>query len=70
MTRPISFLAARDLDAAFVSPWLLAAVRKKGARVDAKRVVVYHHEDGETIAPYQDRYVPRQGETISTLDGR
>jgi hypothetical protein len=57
-------LAARDLDAAFVSPWLLGSVRKKGARIDARRVIVYHHEDGAAVPPYQDREVPRQGETL------
>jgi L-ascorbate metabolism protein UlaG (beta-lactamase superfamily) len=66
---PADLLAARNLDAAFVSPWLLGAVRKQGARIDAKRVVVYHHEDGETVAAIQDRQVPRPGETM-ILDGR
>jgi L-ascorbate metabolism protein UlaG (beta-lactamase superfamily) len=64
---PTDLLAARDLDAAFVSPWLLGAV--KGARIDAKRVIIYHHEESESVAPDQDRHVPRQGETM-VLDGR
>ena len=38
-----ALLAQRDLDAAFVSPWLLDAVAKRGAKIDATRVIVYHH---------------------------
>jgi L-ascorbate metabolism protein UlaG (beta-lactamase superfamily) len=58
---PRDLLAARDLDVAFVSPWLLGSVRKQGARIDARRVVVYHHQDGEDVVSYQDRWVPAQG---------
>ncbi len=35
-------LAMKNLDAAFVSPWLLEAVAEQKARIDAKQVVVYH----------------------------
>ena len=59
-----ALLAARNLDAAFVSPWLLDAVRKQGARIDARQVIVYHHRDGDTPPPVQGRRVPKQGETI------
>ena len=61
---PSALLAARDLDAAFVSPWLLRAVQRRGARIDARSVIVYHHRDDETPPPVQDRVVPRQGQTI------
>jgi L-ascorbate metabolism protein UlaG (beta-lactamase superfamily) len=61
-------LAARDLDVAFVSPWLIEAVAKKNGRIDARRVVVYHHHADEKIAALQDRMVPKQGETF-VLEG-
>jgi len=57
-----ALLAQRDLDAASVSPWLLASLRKAGRRVDARAVIVYHHQADESVAPWQDARVPRQGE--------
>ena len=57
-------LAQRDLDVAFVSPWLLARARARAAVIPARRVVVYHHQDGEDVVDYQSRQVPRQGDTI------
>jgi L-ascorbate metabolism protein UlaG (beta-lactamase superfamily) len=60
-----ALLAQKDLDVAFVSPWLLDAVRKAGKRVDAKRVVVYHHEAGTKDSPYPGARVPAQGEKWS-----
>lgn len=62
---PASVLAAPRLDAAFISPWIYRAVQAKGGRIDARRIVIYHHESGERVdgctAPC---LVPRQGETI------
>jgi hypothetical protein len=37
---PGALLAARDLDVAFVSPWLLRRIVDDDRRVDARRVVV------------------------------
>ncbi len=62
-------LAMKDLDYAFVSPWLLESVAKQNARIDARRVVVYHHKTGEKVPEIQDRIVPKQGEMIA-LRGR
>jgi L-ascorbate metabolism protein UlaG (beta-lactamase superfamily) len=59
-----ALLAARDLDVAFVSPWLLEAVSAKGQRIDARRVVVYHHRDGETVVEAQERILPAQGQVL------
>lgn len=59
-----SLIAAKDLDVAFVTPWMLGAVARAGAKIDARRVIVVHHESGETVAPYQASTVPRQGEVI------
>jgi L-ascorbate metabolism protein UlaG (beta-lactamase superfamily) len=64
-----ALLAARDLDAAFVSPWLLRAAAQRGARVDARTVIIYHHRDDETPPPGQGRLVPKQGQTIDIKGG-
>jgi L-ascorbate metabolism protein UlaG (beta-lactamase superfamily) len=62
-------LAMRDLDVAFVSPWLIEAVARQKGRIDSRLLVAYHHRAGETIAALQNRRVPKQGETF-TLDAR
>lgn len=59
-----ALLAARDLDVAFVSPWLLQAVHDEGKRIDAGQVIVYHHKAGEAVPEIQGRLVPRQGDVI------
>ena len=60
-----ALLAAKDLDVAFVSPWLYRAVLLAGQRIDAKQIVIYHHEAGEQI-PGCGRgcSVPRQGDVL------
>jgi L-ascorbate metabolism protein UlaG (beta-lactamase superfamily) len=62
-------LAMRDLDVAFVSPWLIEAVANQKGRIDSRLLVAYHHRAGETVAALQNRRVPKQGETF-TLDAR
>jgi L-ascorbate metabolism protein UlaG (beta-lactamase superfamily) len=58
-------IALRDLDVAFVSPWLHRSVSKAGARIDAKRVIIYHHAPREQVPDCSATcYVPRQGETL------
>lgn len=57
-------LAMRDLDLAFVSPWLLKAVAEKKKSIHAKRVVVYHQAAGEKVPPIQNRLVLEQGESF------
>lgn len=57
-------LQERDLDVAFVSPWLLESARKRAARIGARRVVVYHHDDQYMGPDYQDRALPKQGEEL------
>ena len=66
-----ALLAATDLDVAFVTPWLIAAVNKAGGTIDAKTVIIYHHEqgefDGRTVnAPCMDcqLLIPKQGDII------
>lgn len=64
---PTALLAARDLDVAFVSSWLLDRARNAGGRIDARRVVVYHQQDGEDVPEGFGRILLKQGETIQLL---
>jgi L-ascorbate metabolism protein UlaG (beta-lactamase superfamily) len=66
-TESITMLtAARDLDVAFVSPWNYRSAIRNNRRIDAKRIVIYHHQAGEQIPECRERcHVPRQGETIT-----
>ena len=57
-------LAMRDLDYAFVSPWLLEMAAAQNGRIDAGTVVVYHQTSDEKVPLIQDRVVLRQGETL------
>lgn len=61
---PAELLHRRELDVAFVSPWLLASATKGGKRIGARRVVVYHHTTDETVPEIQDRELPRQGDEL------
>jgi L-ascorbate metabolism protein UlaG (beta-lactamase superfamily) len=55
----------KSLDVAFVSPWLWSSALKRGLTIDAKRIVVYHHQAGETVAQCTGRCtVPRQGDVF------
>jgi len=57
-------LRLKDLDVAFVSPWLYRTALRHSA-IDARRIVIYHHEDGEAVPECRsDCMVPRQGEAI------
>lgn len=64
-----SLIEAKNLDVAFVTPWMLRAAERAGAAIDARRVIVVHHEAGETVATYQGSTVPRQGEVIALRPG-
>jgi L-ascorbate metabolism protein UlaG (beta-lactamase superfamily) len=60
---PKTLIAQRRLDIAFVTPWLWRKVQSTGARIDAKQIVIYHHEAGETVAGCTGTCkVPAQGE--------
>lgn len=68
---PTHLLASRDLAVAFVTPWLLRTVHAQGKRIDARTVVVMHHEaasvDSLSLPEPCDgcRFIiPRQGEVI------
>ena len=60
--------AARDLDVVFVSPWLLRELKKDGAEIDARKVVVYHHRLNETVPGWQAAIQPLQGQTLVLTD--
>lgn len=59
-----SLIGAKNLDVAFVTPWMLRAAQRAGAKIDARRVIVVHHEAGQSVAPYQGSTVPRQGDVL------
>lgn len=60
-----TLLKMRGLDVAFVSPWLLFGAAKAGKRVDAKKIVVYHHRADQTKPPYPGSVVPKQGDVFT-----
>ncbi len=60
-----SLTGARGLEVAFVTPWMLRVVERQGAKIDARRVIVVHHEIGQTVRPYQGSAVPRPGDVIT-----
>lgn len=53
-------LQERDLDVAFVSPWLLRAVLEAGQTIDTELIVVYHHRAGEEVPTGPGIHVPTQ----------
>jgi len=59
-----TLLSMKKLDVAFISPWLLNSLKARNARIDAKKVFVYHHTEKEAIVDYQNRIVPNQGDTF------
>jgi L-ascorbate metabolism protein UlaG (beta-lactamase superfamily) len=61
---PEPLMAERDLDVAFVSPWLLRAILAEGHTIDAKVVVVYHHTADEDVPLGPGIHVPTQGGTF------
>jgi L-ascorbate metabolism protein UlaG (beta-lactamase superfamily) len=58
-------LALKNLDVAFVSPWLFERAGRAGRRIDARRIVIYHQTPDATIPGCHDTCrVPNQGETL------
>src|SRR5262249_15253422 len=62
---PENLLSMRNLDAAFVTPWLLEAVAARRARLGAGGSLVRLHRHGERVSSWQDPLVPRQGEAFA-----
>jgi L-ascorbate metabolism protein UlaG (beta-lactamase superfamily) len=62
---PDSLVAAGNVDVAFVSPWLYRAMVSRGRRIEARRVVIYHHQPGERVEACQTNCsVPSQGQVL------
>jgi L-ascorbate metabolism protein UlaG (beta-lactamase superfamily) len=62
---PDSVIASKNLDVAFVSPWMFRSTLKRGERIDARRVVIYHHRSDERVGECAAGCVqPRQVEVI------
>jgi len=58
-------LEMKNLDVAFVSPWLYQRAEKSGRRIDARRIVIYHQTADETVPGCTgDCSVPAQGQTL------
>ena len=62
-------LAMKNLDDAFVSPWLLEKVAQKKGRIDARTVICYHHRGDEKIPDVQNPIVPRPGAVLALTGG-
>jgi len=58
-------LTMKNLDYAFVSPWLIEMVAERKGRIDTRNLVCYHQQKDEKVPPFQNRIVPKQGETLS-----
>ena len=54
-------LAMKNLDYAFVSPWLIGKIAEKKGRIDARTVVCYHHKARRQDPAAPDRIVPEAG---------
>jgi L-ascorbate metabolism protein UlaG (beta-lactamase superfamily) len=61
-----ALLNAKNLDVAFVSPWLFERARKNGRPIDARRIVIYHQELDQTAVPGCSGTcsVPKQGDVL------
>ena len=58
-------LAMKNLDVAFVSPWLYRRALSARRRIDARRVIIYHHTVDESVPECREGCtVPKQGETL------
>lgn len=61
-----ALVSTKDLDVAFVSPWLYESIQRRGGQIDAKRVVIYHHREGQLVAGCSGTCrVPRQNEVFA-----
>lgn len=57
-------LAAKNLDVAFVTPWLLDSIIEQGEAIDAKKVVLYHHTEKQTDLTYEGVVVLKQNDSF------
>ena len=57
----------KNLDYAFVSPWLIGKIAQQKGRIDAKTVVCYHHKADDKVPALQDRIVPQPGAVLTLV---
>jgi L-ascorbate metabolism protein UlaG (beta-lactamase superfamily) len=62
-------LAMKDLDYAFVSPWLIGKVAAQKGKIDARTVVCYHHRLEDKIPAMPNQIVPKPGDTLPLVGG-
>lgn len=61
-----SLREAKNIDVAFVSPWMHRWMYRRGHRADARRIVIYHHEPGQQVEGCEAKCsVPRPGDRIA-----
>lgn len=68
---PDALVKQRGLDVAFVTPWLLRTVEKRRLKIDARSIVVYHHQAGESVPRSERCTTPEQNSVfrLSFLEG-
>lgn len=66
-TEDVAHLArVRNLDVAFISPWLYRSALQRAVRIDTKRIVIYHHQADERVPECRaDCLLPTQGQSIA-----
>jgi len=62
---PSDLLRMSDLDVAFVTPWLLCEIARRGAKVPARRVILHHQFPYRDSPHCLDPEVLEQGEGFS-----
>ena len=68
---PDALVRQRGLDVAFVTPWLLRTVEKQKLKIDARSIVIYHHQAGESVPRCERCTTPEQNSVfrLSFLEG-
>lgn len=61
---PDKVLSAGPVDTLFITPWLLRNSMKAGLKFQAKRIVIYHHDESEPLPRCDNCVGPRQGQEI------
>lgn len=60
-TELLDFFPKKRIDVLFITPWLLEKAQKQKVQLNAKRVVVYHHQNGDSV-DCSGCIVPKQGD--------
>lgn len=62
---PGFLLPLKNLDVAFVTPWLVRTMARQDLVLNAERVVLYHHKTDEEVSPFQDYLRLDQGASFT-----